>query len=74
MSSQGTVITTPTQIVKGGVEAMVINWAVKHELESYKNIIQNLSRLKVEASERNHGEAEAIGQIRANLLDLRDSL
>lgn len=73
MNNQGTLITTLTQIGKGGVKKVVTK-AKKKELESYENIIQNLSRLKEEASEKNHGEAEAIELIRANLSVLRDSL
>lgn len=64
MNNQVTLIAALTQTRKGGVK----------ELESYENIIQNLSRLKVEAGERNHGEAAAIELIRANLSFLRDSL
>jgi len=76
MNNQGTLIATLTQIRKGGVREVVTNRSTKEEkeLESYENIIENLSRLKVEASERNHGEAEAIELIRANLSVLRDCL
>lgn len=43
------------------------------EMGGYESIIQNLNLLKKGASKPNHGEAEAIEAIRANLSALRDS-
>lgn len=74
MNSQMTLITTSTQIAKGGVKEMVLSRNKEKELESYENIIQNLALLKREAIETNHGEAEAIDGILTNLSALRDSL
>ena len=53
---------------------MKIDKVKEKELEDYKSIIQNLMLLKEEASQTNHGEAEAMEAIRANLSALRDSL
>jgi len=74
MNNQGTLIVTLTQIGKGAVKELGTSRVKEKELESYENIIQNLVLLKREARERNHGEAEAIGEIQANLSSLRDSL
>lgn len=74
MNSYENLITTWTQTGKGGVREVVTNRIKEQELEGYENIIQNLGRLKGEASESNHGEAEAIELIRANLSALRHSL
>ena len=53
---------------------MKIDKVKEKELEDYKSIIQNLMLLKEEASQTNHGEAEAMEAIRASLSALRDSL
>jgi hypothetical protein len=59
---------------KGGTKEMKIDGVKEKELEGYESIIQNLMLLKEEATETNHGEAEAIEAIGANLSVLRDSL
>jgi hypothetical protein len=59
---------------KGGTKEMKIDRVKKKELEGYESIIENLMLLKEEASETNHGEAQAMEAIRANLSALRDSL
>jgi hypothetical protein len=59
---------------KGGTKEMKIDGVKEKELEGYESIIQNLMLLKEEASETNHGEAEAMEAIRANLSALRNSL
>ncbi len=53
---------------------MKIDRVKEKELQGYKSIIQDLMLLKKEASQTNHGEAEAVEAIRANLSALHDSL